>query len=70
MSDAAGLELEQQQKAMSQYILPLSQPVVSLDCEVAFNGLEPREKLYAHYLSQACWYGGLAVAAQVGYLHN
>ena len=56
---------DQEQKALSQYIIPLSQPVVTLDCEVAFNSLDQKEKLYAHYLSQGCWYGGLAVAAQV-----
>lgn len=49
----------------SHYVLPLNQPVVSLDCDVAFNGLTNKEKLYAHYLSQASWYGGLCVPVQV-----
>jgi hypothetical protein len=50
---------------VSQFVLPNDQPVVSLDCEEAFNALTNQEKLYAHYLSQAAWAGGLIVFVQV-----
>ncbi|XP_029169533.1 dipeptidyl peptidase 3 isoform X2 [Nylanderia fulva] len=46
------------------YTLPNNQPVVALDCETAFKALTQREKLYAHYLSQAAWNGGLIVLIQ------
>ncbi|XP_059477918.1 dipeptidyl peptidase 3 isoform X2 [Neocloeon triangulifer] len=49
---------------LSQFILPNDQPVVSLDCEEAFNALTAKEKKYAHYLSQAAWTGGLVVFVQ------
>jgi dipeptidyl-peptidase-3 len=52
------------QEDASHYVLPLNQPVVSLDCVEAFNGLTEKEKLYAHFLSQAAWYGGTVVTAQ------
>ncbi|KAF4526593.1 hypothetical protein B566_EDAN006408 [Ephemera danica] len=48
----------------SQFILPNDQPVVSLDCEAAFEALTSQEKLYAHHLSQAAWNGGLIVLVQ------
>ena len=47
------------------YILPNDQPVVELDCTEAFNSLTGKEKLYAHFLSQASWNGGLIVLVQV-----
>jgi len=49
----------------SQFVLPNDQPVVSLDCDEAFNALSNQEKLYAHHLSQASWTGGLIVFVQV-----
>ncbi|XP_034033982.1 dipeptidyl peptidase 3 isoform X1 [Thalassophryne amazonica] len=48
----------------SQYYLPNDIGVSVLDCSEAFRLLSPQEKLYAHYLSRAAWYGGLAVLLQ------
>ncbi|XP_055952448.1 dipeptidyl peptidase 3-like isoform X1 [Argiope bruennichi] len=46
-------------KNMSNYIYPNNTPIIQLDCEAAFNELTEKEKHYAHYLSKACWFGGL-----------
>ncbi|KAJ7307403.1 hypothetical protein JRQ81_009419 [Phrynocephalus forsythii] len=48
----------------SQYVLPNDIGIVTLDCAEAFRLLSPEERLYAHYLSRACWYGGLVVLLQ------
>ncbi|XP_042296673.1 dipeptidyl peptidase 3 [Sceloporus undulatus] len=48
----------------SQYILPNDIGIATLDCTEAFRLLSPEERLYAHYLSRACWYGGLVVLLQ------
>uniref|UniRef100_A0A803TMC1 Dipeptidyl peptidase 3 n=1 Tax=Anolis carolinensis TaxID=28377 RepID=A0A803TMC1_ANOCA len=48
----------------SQYILPNDVGIAVLDCVEAFRLLSPEERLYAHYLSRACWYGGLVVLLQ------
>ncbi|XP_067143899.1 dipeptidyl peptidase 3-like isoform X1 [Centruroides vittatus] len=53
-----------QESKMSDYVFPNDQPVVLLDCEKAFSALTNQEKLYAHYLSRAAWYGGLIVLMQ------
>jgi len=51
----------------NEFILPNDQPVLGLDCKEAFEGLEKREKLYAHHLSQASWVGSLIILLQVGW---
>nr|XP_046265769.1 dipeptidyl peptidase 3 isoform X2 [Scatophagus argus] len=48
----------------SQYYLPNDIGVSQLDCSEAFRLLSPQEKLYAHYMSRAAWYGGLVVLLQ------
>jgi len=48
----------------STHCFPASQPVVALDATTAFKGLTEREKLYAHHLSRASFYGGLIVLLQ------
>lgn len=49
----------------SYYALSQETPFVALDCQKAFDGLNDKERLYAHYLSQASWYGSLIVLHQV-----
>ncbi|KAH3844273.1 hypothetical protein DPMN_086530, partial [Dreissena polymorpha] len=49
---------------ISEHTLPNSTGVCLLDCTTAFNNLTDREKLYAHYISQASWYGNLIVLVQ------
>ncbi|KAJ0180024.1 hypothetical protein K1T71_004615 [Dendrolimus kikuchii] len=48
----------------SNFLLPNNQRFVELDSSQAFNNLTKQEKLYAHYLSQAAWNGGLIVLMQ------
>uniref|UniRef100_A0A8C6VSC8 Dipeptidyl peptidase 3 n=1 Tax=Naja naja TaxID=35670 RepID=A0A8C6VSC8_NAJNA len=48
----------------SHYVLPNDIGIATLDCAEAFELLSPEEKHYAHYLSRACWYGGLVVLLQ------
>lgn len=49
---------------VSQYTVPNDSEVVLLECKTAFDALTKKEKLYAHYLSQAAWNGGLIVLLQ------
>nr|XP_042907944.1 dipeptidyl peptidase 3 isoform X2 [Parasteatoda tepidariorum] len=46
-------------KMSSQFIYPINTPIALLDCTESFNSLSEKEKLYAHYLSRASWFGGL-----------
>ncbi|XP_028036421.1 dipeptidyl peptidase 3 [Bombyx mandarina] len=48
----------------SNFLLPNNQRFVELDSSQAFDNLTTNEKLYAHYLSQAAWNGGLIVLVQ------
>ena len=50
---------------LSQFVFPNDTPVAILDCTEAFAGLTDQEKLYAHYLAQASFAGGLIVLVQV-----
>lgn len=49
---------------ISHYIIPNSTGICLLDCTTAFKNLTDQEKKYAHYISQASWYGGLIVLVQ------
>jgi len=50
--------------SQSEFVLPLEVPVSRLDAEQAFNDCTACEKLYAHHISRASWYGGLIVLFQ------
>ncbi|XP_046567145.1 LOW QUALITY PROTEIN: dipeptidyl peptidase 3-like [Haliotis rubra] len=49
---------------LSQYVLSNETGICLLDCEDAFNSLTNKEQLYAHYISQASFNGGLIVLLQ------
>ena len=48
----------------AQFVFPDDQPLVCLDASTAWGHLTRDEQLYSHYLSQASWWGGLAVLLQ------
>ena len=50
---------------LKQFTLPNDTSICLLNCETAFNGLTDKEKSYAHYISQASWYGSLICLYQV-----
>ena len=58
------------QSPNSQFILPNDTGICVLDCKTAFGGLTSKEKLYAHYISQASWYGSLICLYQVWFSFN
>ncbi len=49
----------------SLYITPEVLPVRALDAREAFEALTPREKLYAHWMSEASWLGNLITFEQL-----
>ncbi|XP_034824673.1 dipeptidyl peptidase 3 isoform X1 [Maniola hyperantus] len=58
------IKLEKAMEDKSIFLLPNNQRFVELDSSQAFTNLSKEEKLYAHYLSQAAWNGGLIVLIQ------
>lgn len=46
------------------YCYPSNTPVCALNCEEAFDGLTPKEKLYAHYMLKASFTGSLITHCQ------
>lgn len=49
----------------SAYVTSEKVPVLSLEIAESFDRLNEREKLYAHWMSQASWHGNLITFAQV-----
>lgn len=47
------------------FVLPNNTPFSALECQKAFNSLTEKERLYAHYMTQASIYGSLIVLHQV-----
>ncbi|CAI4224265.1 unnamed protein product [Auanema sp. JU1783] len=49
----------------SLYVLPNESPVCALECQEAFDRLNPQEKRYAHHIAKASFDGALIVFLQV-----
>jgi dipeptidyl-peptidase-3 len=49
----------------SSYTPPLGVTVHQLAIKPIFDALEPREKLYVHYLARAAWHGSKIIMRQV-----
>ncbi|KAK0394876.1 hypothetical protein QR680_000982 [Steinernema hermaphroditum] len=60
-------KMEEEQPINPFYVLSNDSPIVKLDCDEAFKGLTDRQKLYAHYIAKASFYGAMATYAQVSY---
>ena len=61
---ALGLKLPAQTKE-ELHTTPQSVPVTLLDARGPFEGLTAKEKLYAHWMSQASWWGALITFEQL-----
>ncbi|GAA5943456.1 dipeptidyl-peptidase III [Sporobolomyces koalae] len=48
----------------ARYLADANPPVCSLKIKDSFNGLTEQEKLYSHWMSQACWAGGRIIMRQ------
>lgn len=59
------MSTDQKKKVDPQFILQNDTPVVELNAADAFEKLTDQEKLYAHYISKASWYGSLTCLVQV-----
>lgn len=57
-------QLRTMSSSKAQFVFPDDQPLVCLDASSAWAHLTRDEQLYSHYLSQASWWGGLAVLLQ------
>ncbi|GAA5959614.1 hypothetical protein JCM3765_007217 [Sporobolomyces pararoseus] len=51
-------------QADQRYLADRAPPVCSLQVKDSFNNLTKQEKLYSHFMSQACWSGGRIIMRQ------
>jgi len=49
----------------SSHVPPLGAMIHQLQIKPIFDALDPREKLYAHYLARAAWHGSRIIMRQV-----
>jgi dipeptidyl-peptidase-3 len=52
---------------LKHHVVPEEIPVVKLDVTTAFSELTPKEKMYAHYISEASWAGTPIVLEQASF---